>query len=349
MVLGVGFIMIAAVFPVAIRQAQGTVEETTAARVLENAAATLPNLITVNNANPLDLLTDSFNYTGALSAAGAYYAPRDPRQPAALGTTLWDRTKGSFIDSADPRFAWTFFYRRDQELLPKAPHVIYGVSTIRNRPTFDAQDLLRFDSTAATPTPDDADEEQPWATLQPKLIRVILVNRADGPDTVEVLPAVRTAPTPVLNLTRVGGGNVPVDEVPDYTPAVGEGTLIIVSDDNVAAPYDGAPFDPTSPYLPGTLNGRSYRVVGRSSTPASVGGTVWDLAPGSDLASDKENLPPDPADRDAPADAPRSAIAFILGRGYANVVRPDPNNNGLEKEEFDGRVLDVAVRVGGSL
>ena len=348
MVLGVGFIMIAAIFPVAIRQAQGTVEETTAARVLVNAEMTLPNLVTVDNADPtnvdtLDPLLDNFNYTtGAAGTVGAYFSARDPRQPAAVGTTLWDRTKGSFIDKSDPRMAWTFLYRRDLEAVTKDPQLLFAVTTVRNRPTYDSRDLFRYDST--TGTPDDADEEQPWATLQPKLIRVILINQPDGTDTVEVLPAARTAPTPALNLTRVGGGNVPTDEVPNYTSVVGEGSLIVVSDDNVLAPYSGAPFSTSTPYLPGTANGRVYRVGDLSDIAPTAGGTVWNLIPNGDLASDKESLPPDSADR---TDAQRSAIAFVFGRGYIEVTKPDYNlNDAIDVEDVQGRVQDVHVRQG---
>jgi hypothetical protein len=321
MVLGVGFIMIAAIFPVAIRQAQGTVEETATARVLVNARTQLGSRIVFDDIN---------DFTGLAGAPGVYLAARDPRRPPTPpGTDFWELAKGSFIDSSDPRFAWTFLYRRDRlatgTQLP--PTILYVATTVRNRPTYDAQDLFRFQNPT---TVDDTDESLPWATLQPKLVRVILIDNGTT-DTVEVLPA-QSAPVPM-----VVGGTVPNGDIPDFTGAVGEGSLIVVSDDNVAAPYTTAPFTPTIPYVPGTANGRVYRVAGRSSNaPVNTGAIVWDLAPGSDMADVRENLPLAATDRNAPAKLP---IGIIFGRSYGEVTNPASG--------FQGRVQDLAVQSGG--
>src|SRR5947207_8516189 len=61
MVLGIGFIMIAAMFPVTIRQTQTTMEETQAANMAKEAMATLQQIATDENFPPTVPLWDPTN------------------------------------------------------------------------------------------------------------------------------------------------------------------------------------------------------------------------------------------------------------------------------------------------
>jgi len=95
MLLGIGFIMIAAVFPVAIQQNQATLQETTAQSVANDAINQLRNLTATT--------------TGQIfqNTSGAYVGMNTPWWASQQNFGL------NFIDSADPRFAWVGFYRRD--------------------------------------------------------------------------------------------------------------------------------------------------------------------------------------------------------------------------------------------
>lgn len=97
MILGVGFIMVAAIFPVAIQQSKMTVDETTAAAIARQATATLQSLAAGPNGNTLFPVT------------GGSMIPIGPGHPA------WTAISGNLILSTDPRYAWVVCYRRDAD------------------------------------------------------------------------------------------------------------------------------------------------------------------------------------------------------------------------------------------
>lgn len=346
-VLGIGFILIAAIFPVAISQSQATIEETAAVRVLANATQNVPGVVSLAN------VPATGRFVGLAVKPGVYLGVRDPRSSDPT-ETLWQSVKGSLIDSSDARFAWTFVYRRDVDAAntPLSPTAIFVGLTSRNRVGYSPDDLFRWDAGTTSTAIDGGAKTYLWATLQPKIIRVITINRG-GTDTVEVMPAAGTTPT-TYRLERVDGSNVPVNEVPDYTAAVAEGSYIVISDDNVQPPYDTfgsyystTPFSPAKPYVPGTLNGRIYRVGSLSTeAPAIAGNTVWELQPGFDLKDDTFNLPINPADRTT---AGTTAVAFVFGKGYANVREPAGSAPAGPPyaPDLEGRTQDVRFAVGG--
>lgn len=86
MLLGVGFIMLAGIFPVAIRQAQSSVEQTNAAAIARLAADTLRPLATLET----------------LPVTGNEVRQLPPRRELLRGCVL----------TQDRRFAWTALYRR---------------------------------------------------------------------------------------------------------------------------------------------------------------------------------------------------------------------------------------------
>lgn len=114
MVLGVGFIMIAAMFPVTLRQTQTTMEETHAANLGREALAFLQAMAS----------DDLFPVTVPPTGAGGQADPSKPSQvmsftdvdakyppPAAVNP----RNKviaGNFVSSGNPRLGWTALYQR---------------------------------------------------------------------------------------------------------------------------------------------------------------------------------------------------------------------------------------------
>src|SRR5688500_16543884 len=113
--LGIGFIMLAGMFPVAIQQTQTNVEESTASTVVQAAARYLGESMTL----------DDMPVTGDFTVTPPIY-PRflrvSQRFDKVLFTTyphidtdnaLWQKCRGGFILPQDPRFAWTALYKRN--------------------------------------------------------------------------------------------------------------------------------------------------------------------------------------------------------------------------------------------
>jgi Tfp pilus assembly protein PilV len=97
-ILGVGFIMIAGVFPVAIQQTQSNIDESTASALARGAVQTLMNL-NMRSYNP---------NSGSSSAQAPAYSIRDGDPSATLN--MWRAVRGNVISVADPRYAWVAFY-----------------------------------------------------------------------------------------------------------------------------------------------------------------------------------------------------------------------------------------------
>ncbi|HET6248028.1 MAG TPA: hypothetical protein VFE47_10055 [Tepidisphaeraceae bacterium] len=133
MILGIGFIMVAAMFPVAIKQTQETVEETTAAGVAKGAASYMARVGT------------NSNFPSTLGKVVGYAGPA----PNATAIPFWQALSGNLILSTDSRYAWVPFYSRTQTanttnntvtLSPYAQVTIICVSA-RNSANFTNADL----------------------------------------------------------------------------------------------------------------------------------------------------------------------------------------------------------------
>lgn len=87
-ILGIGFIMIAAMFPVAIQQTQATVEETAGATVAQGAVRMIEPVATHLN----------------LPSTGLEVHP--------LPQAIWEQVRGDAISRRNPGHAWVALYRR---------------------------------------------------------------------------------------------------------------------------------------------------------------------------------------------------------------------------------------------
>lgn len=124
MILGIGFIMVAAMFPVAMQQAKDSHDETTAAEVVKSAVNIIQNGLNAAPANePLptaDLYAQAEN---VLFWRNATYGIR-----------------GSVIYEPDPRYAWTALYCR-RAGAPFIQVAIFVISSTDGRP-FTAADVV---------------------------------------------------------------------------------------------------------------------------------------------------------------------------------------------------------------
>jgi hypothetical protein len=277
-VLGIGFIMIAAIFPVAIAQSKSTADESTAAAMARGAANTLSRLAyNTQTVPPPPVLMWP---TGA--AGGGPSFPGIVR-PFDLTTEAWTQTRGTLISFEDPRYAYVPLYRRDGDpvlpLLPnprglvdnKAQVYIFvvqcrstarpatgGVSIGSTPANVPARTALAFDQydvglDIAIGNPSIPGVSAPTPLTNPnnlwphQIIITALTNNAAGPDTMTVTQAPNTTAGPNEN-------------TPD---AIAEGAYVVVATTgriyHIGAPVAGAP-----------------------ATPAG-NPTQWELQPGGDI------------------------------------------------------------------
>ena len=98
MILGVGFIMVAAIFPVAIQQARTSTEETTGASVSRGGANYLEKIATNITMPATDNVVVGPDFDGLPGMQD--------------GVTIATSIRGSLVTPSDSRFAWVPFYRR---------------------------------------------------------------------------------------------------------------------------------------------------------------------------------------------------------------------------------------------
>src|SRR2546423_4175443 len=141
--LGIGFIMLAGMFPVAIQQTQTNVEESTASTVVQGAARYLEQTLTQDDVRPTVLpgpyqspcflrLTERCD--DKTNFPNITYYPDD--------MTLWDKLRGGFILPQDPRYAWTALYKRNPG--DNFAQVIIFALQARNYPNYNQFDLNRY-------------------------------------------------------------------------------------------------------------------------------------------------------------------------------------------------------------
>lgn len=155
MILGIGFIMVAGIFPVSIQQVGTTVDETNAAMIARGASARLSKLIAWNTLTPTD---------GAMVKLSQ------------LSPDAWERVKGELIWEADPRYAWIPLVKFDGGDRPAQVTII----VIRNRTgrAFDQRDLIQANPASNRP-----------AALEPRTVTVTLTEGGNGPDIAEFAPS----------------------------------------------------------------------------------------------------------------------------------------------------------------
>jgi type II secretory pathway pseudopilin PulG len=152
--LGIGFIMLAGMFPVAIQQTQLAVDETSADRLTKDAAAFMAQVCTSDD----------------LPASAA--RELIPITPFSV-PSAWRKISGQMISAQNPRFAWIPFYlRRPGDGFAQ---LVIVVVRARNYASYGPNDLIPF------PKPPSA-----LATLQPRLVGIDKLARpaSGGPATV---------------------------------------------------------------------------------------------------------------------------------------------------------------------
>ena len=241
-ILGVGFIMIAALFPVAIRQSKSTVDETSAAAFARVAA------------NDVNLMAKDSNMIAMGTNPNAVYVDAFPTRINGTDFTptvqLWESLRGNIISPTDPRYAWVPFYFRGIDpltnaKLPYAQLILICVQAT-NKPVFTDDDVRPKITSTVVPAA--------RANLRGRPVRVTIVNSPPpDPDYIGFANEAALAFDNGLN----GSPN------PNGRDAVAEGCFVIIR--------GGVPTANCSP----VLDGRIYRVGVRR--PDLDGATVSNL------------------------------------------------------------------------
>jgi hypothetical protein len=314
MVLGLGFIMIAAMFPVTIRQTQSTMEEATAAGVAQAAMEYLQSIasedlfpITVPPAgsppptNPDIDRADLSEPAEVLSFNDVFYA--NPRKlPSANRPAAWNgkpayfSARGNFVDPKNPRIAWVPMYRRANNS-PFA-QVFIVVVQARNRDLY----VTEMDRTGKFPDRNYSDLEPPpdapagklFSTLQPR--RVVV-----GVEWGEAKYGMKQ-------------GVITID--PEFRELAATGAYLIIAHD----PNKGAKAKPLEEK--GQSNGRIYQL----GNPVDEANGVWEISPATDMvrkSTTDQKIASEPGDDNElpfvfPYDKDKSTTAYLIGRGYHN-------------------------------
>lgn len=101
MIMGIGFIMIAAMFPATIRQTATTIEETNGAMIARAAAQYLQSIASDQTMPPTATAPNVPGIVKAISPVNNE------------ATVAFDRCQGNFIMSQNRRYGWVACYRRD--------------------------------------------------------------------------------------------------------------------------------------------------------------------------------------------------------------------------------------------
>jgi prepilin-type N-terminal cleavage/methylation domain-containing protein len=245
LILGIGFILIAAIFPVAIRQTQTSGEETVAATIAKEGVAYLNKYSaqtywTIGNTAP-------YVPDGKVHPIGPNALPSDGAAlTASVNTQLWPLISGNLILPSDDRYAWVPMYRQGvgtgtgkYSALPYVQLIVIGVEA-RNRTNYDGADLLSRPAGTGAPT------------LMARPLQAVFTPRGapGSPDTVQ--------------LSDLTGNN--------FIGCANEGAFIVVANDANADPAVQA------------TNGWIFRLGNFiSSTTGANASSTWELAPGNDL------------------------------------------------------------------
>src|SRR5665213_2149864 len=310
MILGIGFIMIAAIFPAALRQTQSSSEETVASTIAREGAAAMANIAgTRDYAAPVVLPATNpptppltFLPPTNLQGPGLGIGVVESAQTVAASgnkvyptytSNFWAALSGDLILPSDPRYAWVPMYRRD--FGSAYAQVIVIACQVRNASQYN-QD------TRSGSTPFNTD------------LLSNGISPSAAPPNLQARPVMVTL-NRSLNITQPDTMSfAPAPNSPDFTPAVAEGSFVVIADDRSG-------LNPPAPQLPQTANGFIYRVGNpRPGQPPNN----WELQPGNDTKA-SSYVPTGPV------------LAYIVGRRY------DPSFTGAGTPIFSGPAQDVAV------
>ena len=374
-VLGVGFIMLAAIFPVGLRQTKLTLDETVSAANARSMAARLQQigqatvLYNTTSAVEFSVLANTFEPRGIAGAAGTKYSGQvrtlnDPRDfvtanPADENTPLrrynaWQSMASDLISPSNSRNGTVVMYKRDAHGLAGGT---FTPATSAQVIVVNTQNVIRTEY-----TPDDVTGQKPTGAvtnttttarpifnLEARPVGVQMVYDADSQNYVASFFS-------VMQFDKGSGGTVdhvrggyPAAMAPVMNAVVNalvEGTFVIISDDRIVAP----------PAAVGRLNGRIFKLGARRG---DLAGVTFDLAPGygfttepgaDNVINDGAASPPVVSTDDlVGVGVDKDTTTILSGLGF-DAKKPfgnnGPNGSAVEIAGSDGKKGAVALVIG---
>ena len=312
MVLGIGFIMIAAMFPITIRQTQASMEDSQGANEAKAAMACLSTVASDQNFPPTVPPFGNGQKPKLGNPAQVFSMTLAPYKTGSNIPILpgYMAIRGNFINPSNPRVAWVPLYRRGvhdngtgEAVGDSYAQVFIFAIQSRNRTQYSPgvdPDPTRGRNYSDLDVPKGAVTGE-VSTLEPRRLQVTLqYDAATGHGQLKILDA----------LSR------------DWAAP---GAYIVIADD----PNTNAPLN-----RPGQSNGRIYQL----GTLIDSDNGLWELAPGMDMIRTGTD-PTKPQVGDDNDLLPTSTtIAYMIGRGYN-----DPND---ATQGYGGPVQDIAIYTG---
>lgn len=341
MILGIGFIMVAAMFPVAIQQTQATSDETIAASVGRTGADFMTQLaaqrvipdandpLVINGVLPKNLSTSilvpTYRSTQLSAIASAVAAPPSGYDyaPVVFAGDVWSLREDPIAN--DRSNVYLFDQGTSTSSSALFPHSAAMWRAIANNliiPTdsqfgwvgmYKRDIIVQYDATVghnvATPAPTAqifvlAVQERNKPIYEPAL-DISHHPTANSPFPATLEPQLVYG----VSITHQPDGTSQVVVNQPYASKIAPGTYVVVAHDNLTGAMTGA------------MNGRVFQ-IGIQPNPNNP--TLWQLAPGGDLGPSDPNIV--------------NGAIFIVGRGYANPQSPTPS-----PAAFKGPAQDVAI------
>ena len=322
-ILGVGMIIIAAAFPVAISEQRATLDEATVASLERGAIRTLDAAVQQMNStttpNPWLQVTPSQTQ----SVTRIEGTPPGPVIKSQLLGTVesmdyknpagWNRVAGDLVCTANERYAWTPLYMRPDPN-PAAP-----LTTPQPKVTFFVTSLVSRDSaTFLGDNLDPADQIKELNKLKPTAVTITYHFKEDAPAD----PAFLVDPEQdTIKIEMAAGSSKPIE-----TRAAVEGGFIIrgqyVNTDSVLFPQNaiiklGTQFDPAE------------LTAAAQSEALSKGARWFRVAPGFELLSDDVKM------KDATSPYTPNLPAAVTGvRAWAVGRYVDVNNEPVNEADL---------------
>jgi type II secretory pathway pseudopilin PulG len=313
-ILGIGFIMVAAIFPVAIQQGKVTTEEGTAAGIAREALSYLGQVGANSDSIPDSQGGPLFPATGTGFSLAPYpglvYSFRDPQPSGELHPldgavapgkntlltaitpstdNLWNRLNLSLVVPSDQRYAFVGLYRRngdpnDRRTWSPFVQAWFIPVTARSRSVYSPGSISASPSTLG---PDIYNAGGGTVNLQARLAKVSIdIDPTSG--------ATYNANSPPAYVLYNWSGSI--TPAGTYSPnAIFENCYVIIANDQIAYPPSGSA---TSSVNSGRITGHIYHVGLRRpdlDNPSfmfnggSNGVTAYDLSPNGSFTPDPGN------------------------------------------------------------
>jgi prepilin-type N-terminal cleavage/methylation domain-containing protein len=337
-ILGIGFIMIAAIFPVAIQQNQQTSSDAISTAVVQQAVATLqqPGLGTILSYNTIPSTKVGVFYSpfGEWTAAKNNFGNIDAftTPPNQKNYYPWQALGGKLISASDPRYGWTFAYRYTTNQTIEA--LIFVAQAPAQRGTFRTKNGTNgvtdnTDDLVVPPSSGSPSGQSPATFMLKRLQAKVVTYGGTQPDRLYFATTVSPAQGKQVS-------------------CLGEGAYVLVADGDV---------NNTGYSMPGTANPYAAGVVFRLGAQVSDSTTsstliAYELVPGQDLMSigkpgtNDAAKPPYTNNTTSPTSGPSSGAidVLVLGKAMAYPGTTDIGflYNGVTND-FAGQPMDLTV------